>query len=176
MKMKNLNFHVVIIALLLSGGFTVTAQTISSHAKEIIPYVDFLKVQERSGKDYIFHLFKKYDVVILCENDHREYTQYDFYHDIVTDTQFAEMQGVIYTEVFSMAGTKMFERFDYSEDSTRVRQVIDSIQFGTGVLPIWTNRNMYDFLTRLYYFNRAVAPDKRIRWAGADRYINWFEI
>ncbi|MDR1182062.1 MAG: hypothetical protein LBL13_08820 [Bacteroidales bacterium] len=176
MKNKNFKFHVVITAILLSGGFTATSQTTSAYSKEIIPYVDFLKAQEMSGKDYIFHLFEKYDIVVLCEGDHREYTQYDFYYDIVTDARFAEMQGAIYTEVFSMAGTKIFERFNYSEDSAHVQQVIDSIQFGTGVFPMWTKRNIYDFLTRLYYFNRTAAPDKRIRWAGADRYINWFEI
>lgn len=43
------------------------------------PYVDFLKEQTTSAKDYILGLFDDYDIVILCERNHRDMTQYDLF-------------------------------------------------------------------------------------------------
>jgi len=42
------------------------------HEKPVKPYVDFLKTQHTSPKDYILGLFEKYDVVILQEPPHGE--------------------------------------------------------------------------------------------------------
>ena len=55
---------------------------------EISPYIKFLEQQNTSAKDYILDLFKKYDIVILCERDHRDATQYDLIYDIVSSPHF----------------------------------------------------------------------------------------
>ena len=43
----------------------------------ITKYVNFLETQNTSAKDYVLELFKKFDVVVLCERNHGEMTQYD---------------------------------------------------------------------------------------------------
>jgi hypothetical protein len=168
--------HITVVFFLFFFSFTASTQTAPPYSENIAPFVDFLKTQNVSGKDYIFQLFEKYDLIVLCESDHREYSQYEFVYDIVADPRFAAMKGTVYTEVFSMAGTEIFDRFTYAESPEEVKTSIDSIQTGTGVFPVWTKRNIYDFLTRLYYHNRETKPDRRIRWVGSDRYINWFKI
>jgi hypothetical protein len=51
-------------------------------------YVSFLNTQNTSAKDYVLQLFEKYNIVILCERDHRDMTQYNLIYDIVSDERF----------------------------------------------------------------------------------------
>lgn len=62
-------------------------------------YEDFLASQNLSAKEYILSLFKKYDIVILCERDHRELTQYDLILEVISDEQFRAEVGNVYTEI-----------------------------------------------------------------------------
>jgi len=62
-------------------------------------YETFLKNQQTSAKDYVLGLFDKYDIVVLCERDHREWTQYDLILDILADERFIRQVGQLYTEI-----------------------------------------------------------------------------
>lgn len=44
-------------------------------------------------------LFKTHDIVIICERDHRDITQYELYLDIISDPYFTSNVGVLFTEV-----------------------------------------------------------------------------
>ena len=71
-------------------------------------YEDFLADQHLSAKEYILSLFEKYDIVILCERDHREITQYDLILDVISDERFRAEVGNVYTEIgnFQRCNTK----------------------------------------------------------------------
>ena len=63
---------------------------------ELTKYVDFLEKQNVSAKDYVLGLFKKYDVVVLCERHHGEMTQYYLIYDIVSSPYFEKNVGNIF--------------------------------------------------------------------------------
>ncbi len=62
-------------------------------------YVHYMQTKGMDPKEYVFDAFKKHDVVILGERDHRDTTQYDFILDLLSDPRFAEKIGYVYTEV-----------------------------------------------------------------------------
>ena len=71
-----------------------------SQNSEIKPYIDFLeKVEEKSAKDYILQQFKKHDIVVLCERDHSEISQYELIKEIISDDYFKENVKNIFTEI-----------------------------------------------------------------------------
>lgn len=143
------------------------------HSREIEPYVDFLKEQDTDAKEYIFNLWETYDIVVICERMHPEYTQYDFFFDIVTDPRFIEMGGMLYTEIFSLAGTEMYLDLTFGDGTADPQAVIEGIQLDTGFWPSWDCRGMHDFLARLYDFNMDLPAEKRVRWIAPLKELDW---
>lgn len=157
--------------IFMSYAFESPAQ--QKYSREIDPYVDFLKTQDTDAKDYIFNLWKTFDVVVICERMHPEYTQYDFFFDIVTDTRFIEMRGMVYTEIFSLAGTEMYYDLTFGDGTEDPEAVIERIQLDTGFWPSWDCRGMHDFLTKLYNFNMGLPAEKRVRWMAPLKALDW---
>ena len=89
---------------------------------EILPYANFLEKQNTSAKDYILDLFKKYDIVILCERQHSETTQYDLIYNVVSSPYFQKNVGNIFTEVGSYSNrqnTLNFTKTKFANDSVK---------------------------------------------------------
>jgi hypothetical protein len=66
---------------------------------EISKYITFLDNQNTPSKKYVLDLFKKYDIVVLCERHHGELTQYELIYDIINSDYFQKNVGNIFTEV-----------------------------------------------------------------------------
>lgn len=79
--------------------------------KGIESYVEFLKTQNTSPKDYILSLFNTYDIVILQESYHGESTQWDLISEIVQDSVFIDKVGHIFTEYGSAMHQDKIENF-----------------------------------------------------------------
>lgn len=75
--------------LILLLTFVFPALFSAQHA-EIKPYVNFLKTQNTSAKDYLISLFDRYDIVIFAERAHTEQTQYELLLDVFRDPRFRE--------------------------------------------------------------------------------------
>lgn len=67
------------------------------HDNDIKNYFEFISHQS-SAIDYIFELYKKYDIVILCEPNHREIRNWDFITKLVSDKRFIDNVGHAFTE------------------------------------------------------------------------------
>ncbi len=50
----------------------------------------FLAAQNTSAKEYILSQFADHDLVIVCERDHKELTQYELLRDVISDPRFIE--------------------------------------------------------------------------------------
>ena len=131
---------------------------------ELTKYVDFLEKQNVSAKDYVLGLFKKYDIVILCERQHTETTQYDLIYDIVSSTYFEKNVGNIFTEVGSYSNrqnTLNFIRTKFSNDS--LKQIKQAEVYRNGFFPnVWYNTNFYDFTGKLNTLNSTLKNRKQI--------------
>ena len=66
------------------------------HDIKIDKYIDFLKHNNNQAKEYILDLIENNDLVILCERDHRENTQYKFLKELMSDPRFIKNVGNIF--------------------------------------------------------------------------------
>lgn len=125
-----------------------------SHRPEVRSYVDFLRDQHTGAKDYILQLFKTHDVVVLCERNHGEITQYDLIYEIVQSEYFRKEVGNVFTEiggVDSRAGVLAFLNTAYS---SREEKEIGQLEMYRTIDPgIWDKTNFYNLLGRLNSLN-----------------------
>jgi hypothetical protein len=130
---------------------------------ELIKYVDFLKIQNTSAKDYIINLWQKYDVVIICERNHGELTQYDLIYDIVNSEYFINNVGTIFTEVGTVSKQNdvlNFIKTKFTNKELKEQKLLElyrNIQW-----PCWEKSNFYFFLNKLNSLNYNLQNDLKI--------------
>jgi len=141
---------------------------------KISSYVTFLEKQNISAKEYIFDLFKQYDIVILCERDHAETTQYKLILDILGDKRFTENIDNAYFEVGNAAYNDTLNRFlqNSSLSSKQVSQSIMSIQ--RNIFPVLWEKSVYSYLLNgVYNINNQQPNEKKIHIYGLDESVMW---
>jgi hypothetical protein len=147
---------------------------------EIKPYVDYLEKNDiKSAKDYILGLFNDHDIVIVCERDHWEITQYDLFIEIVEDPYFINEVGNIFTEVGTVSlqdEVNDFVNRDYETDSLKnadARAINRNLSFD----PLWNRYNFYYFIQELNEINSKITIDKKINLFPVDvPFPGWKEI
>ncbi len=71
-----------------------------SQNAEIKPYVQSLKnIEKTTAKDYIIQQFKEHDIVILCERDLSDISQYELIKEILSDNYFKKHLKNVFTEI-----------------------------------------------------------------------------
>lgn len=146
--------------------------------QEIQPYVDFIENQTATARDYILSLFRKYDIVVLCERDHRELTQYDLYLSILKDPYFINTVGNVFTEVGVRTLNPRFNRFMHN-DSLADDQVEKELLFFQRIVtfwPLWEKYNYYYFIKNCYAINRSLPADQKINFFPSDVPFQWNKI
>ncbi|MEJ2104391.1 MAG: hypothetical protein P8X47_07430 [Ignavibacteriaceae bacterium] len=147
-----------------------TSCTNKRYNKEITPYVNFLEKDHEKAKDYVLDLFKKNDIVILCERDHRENTQYEFIKELVSDPRFIHNVGNIFTEVGMRSLNPEINRLIHSDgipDSVRKEKIIE-LQRRCSFYPLWEKYNFYYFVESLYEFNQGLKKSEKINLYPTD--------
>lgn len=130
---------------------------------ELVKYVSFLETQNTSAKDYIINLWEKYDIVILCERNHGEMTQYDLIYDIVSSDYFKKNVGNIFTEIGSVNRQQDvldFTKTHFSDSKVKEKQLLNlyrNIQWGG-----WGTANFYYFIDKLNTLNSTLPTDQKI--------------
>ena len=66
-------------------------------------HVAYIKEHGRAPGDYILDLFDSYDLVVLCERSHPEYTQWLLIDDVIRDRRFGQKVGHLFTEYGSVS-------------------------------------------------------------------------
>lgn len=170
MKTKIPNF--LLILILISVGCTKQEKNLN---KEIMPYIEFLKKENISAKDYIIGLFEKKDLVIVCERFHPELTQYDLLLEISKDQRFVENVGNIFIEV---CGRNQEEKINYLLQTEKLsRNSIDSlileINRNNSLHPLWHNYNFSYFLRGLQNINKNLENNRKINLYPTDVSVDW---
>lgn len=140
----------------------------------IKPYVSFLEKQ-KDANDYIFNLFEKNDIVILCERAHPEMTQYDFIFDLVSDKRFIENIGNVFSEVGSRTQQSNLDSLmntnNLSNEDLDLK-LCKILQNYSG-FPVWANTNYFNYFKKLYLLNQGLPKEKRIHHFFTDIECNW---
>ena len=134
---------------------------------KVKPYVAFLNEHAQNPKEYLLSLFDKYDIVILCENLHTEDTQWDFIYDVVTDTQFVNKVGHIFTEygcAKEQAKVDSFIRTSFPDSISLAKAVATLMCYHSG--------NFYFFMQKLHTFNQTLPDSLQIQVHFTD-ILSW---
>ena len=144
--------------------------------KETIKYAEFVRDHSKNPVDYIFDLFNKYDIVVLSERYHPEYTQYELYSTIINDKRFIEKVGNIFTEIGSISFQDTLDTYlqtsFFSEDELNKRTAVLQ-RNSDGVHPLWTCTNHFDLLKTVNKLNNALSDSNKINWYFSDIPVNW---
>lgn len=141
-------------------------------------YVSFLKSNYCEPKEYVKKLFESKDLVILCERDHREITQYDLLFEIVSERWFISNVGVIIMEIPGRSVQPQIDELLLSENLTsdelnaKLRYIYQNMDYST----IWPQTNLYYFLKNVYSLNQSLEENEKIRIIGANVKFSWNEI
>jgi hypothetical protein len=142
---------------------------------ELKPYVEFLRLQSTSAKDYILQLFKSHDLVILCERDHREITQYELFLSVIEDDRFIQSVGNIFTEIGVSTLSPEMTDFLHAEGlpADSVTRMVMHLQRYCSIFPIWDKYNFSYFIRGLYDLNQRLGEEKKVNLFPADMPFDW---
>lgn len=161
------------MVILLLCSLQALSQT--QYKSDVKPYVEFLNLQETSAKDYVLRLFDNHDIVILCERDHRDITQYDLFLAIISDPRFINSIGNIFTEVGISTQSQQVNEFLHAEGlpADSVDKAILWFHRNCLFFPIWEKYNYSYFLRGLYMLNQGLQSDKKVNLFNSDVPFDW---
>ena len=132
-------------------------------------YIGHIEKQNTKSKDYIIKQWEKNDIVILCERQHGEMTQYDLIFDIIQSNYFINNVGCVFTEIGSISLQNELNVFLTKEYSDSTTQYLDLIKIYRNMTwPIWEKSNFFFFLLKINQLNSTLSPDKKIKVFTSD--------
>lgn len=148
-----------------------------SQKSEIEPYVDYLKkVEKKSAKDYILEKFENYDIVILCERDHSEISQYELIKEVISDEYFKKNVKNIFSEIGVI--NLQPEITDFlkikSLDSLFVEEKLREFQRNASFWSVWDRYSYNYFLRTIYNINNH--SENQISLYPSDSEFDWKKV
>ena len=143
--------------------------------EKVAGYTQFLSMQNTSAKDYVLGLFEKYDIVVLCERNHLEMTQYDLIYDIVSDQRFIDNVGHIFMEVgiSNIADTLNSFLRNSDLDDEAVEENLLYVLRNADYWMLWEKTNYPVFIKKLHYLNKTLSNEKKINVHPSDIPFSW---
>lgn len=144
--------------------------------KEVMLYTDFIKQNQRNPVDYVFDLFKKYDIVVISERNHPEYTQYELFFKIVKDERFINDVGNIFTECGSVSYQDTLSSYlhtTFENDDELNKRTANLQRNSNSIWPLWENTNLYDLLKTINKLNSTLPENTKVNWYFTDLAVNW---
>jgi hypothetical protein len=144
--------------------------------KEVREYADFIQSHTQNPVDYVFQLFEKYDLVVLSERIHPEYTQYELISDIVSDSRFAEKIGNIYIELGSISFQDTVNTYlhtVYPDEDSLNRATAFLQRNSNAVWPLWSNTNLFDFFKHINKTNSNLPDSIKLNLYFTDLTVDW---
>lgn len=144
--------------------------------EEVLQYADFIKHNSKDPADYVLDLFQEYDIVVLSERYHPEYTQYDLIFKIINDKRFIENVGNIFTEIGAVNFQDTLDNYLHTSFKTE-----DDLNKSTAILqrnscaihPLWDCTNRFDFLKQVNRLNSRLPGNLKINWYFNDIAFDW---
>lgn len=141
-------------------------------------FVLFLNQQQTSAKDYVINQFKKYDIVILCERNHKEFTQYELVKEIIEDPYFIKNVGHIFTELGCVNMDARLNKFLQSKNTTSIdsdnrllavyRDIFDQ--------PYWEPHSYPWLINTVFNMNQRLQPALKLQMHPIDQSFDWAQI
>lgn len=133
-------------------------------------YVEFLSKQQ-SAKDYIFELFRKNDIVILCEPAHREIKSWEFISDLVSDQRFINNVGHVFSEYGDASEQARLDSFLNTSFTDGVE-----LEKATSNLMRFMSLGFFNYLKGVNILNSQLPEDLKIKHYFCDVGFHQFTI
>ena len=134
---------------------------------EQLKYARSFEANAKKPERIMDEMFEKFDIVVFSERHHPEYTQWDFLSQYILNERFAQKIGNISTEYGRLDQQQALEHFlltDYGNDSLTEAAAADLVRTCIAWWPIFTNRNLFDFMLRFHNYNITHDSTLQIRW------------
>ena len=144
--------------------------------KELKKYSDFIQSHTQNPVDYVFDLFEKYDLVVLSERIHPEYTQYELISDIISDSRFIERIGNLYTECGSISfqdTVNTYLKTVYANEDSLNKATAFLQRNSNAIWPLWSNTNLFDLLKHVNKLNNSLPDSLKVNWYFTDIPVDW---
>lgn len=144
----------------------------------ISKYTLFLEEINTTSEDYVISLFKDYDIVILCERDHAEITQYEFISRLISSDYFINNVGNIFIEIGSHNWKSRIDSVLLYSNSNEeeANNYILNIQRAVSSYPLWSKYSYYSFLKSVYNVNKNLDLSKKIKVYPLEPYFEWSNV
>ena len=141
-------------------------------------YFDYLQNNYAPPGEYLNNIFLEHDLVILCEREHPELTQYDFFFEIVSQDWFIREVGTVICEVATRSIQPQIDSVLYAKNLSEkeLNNRLLDINRNMSHHEYWPHKNFYNFLKNIYYLNQNLGNDKKIRLLAADIPVSWENI
>ena len=162
---------------MLFRSILILSNSAFSQNSEIKPYVDYLKkIEKTSAKDYILKKFENHDIVILCERDHRDLTQYELIKDILSDDYFKQNVKNLFTEIGVINLQPEITEFLKTKglDSLYVENKLAKFQFNSSFWTFWEKYKYHYLLKTIYDINNI--SDNPISYYPSDVEFDWSQV
>jgi len=163
---------------LLINQNNITAKYPISHpnTREIELYADYIRNHSQDPVDYIFDLFNKFDIVVISERMHPEYSQYEFIFKVINDKRFSDRIGNIFTECGSVSYQDSLENYFntcYQTEEELNRATARLARNNNAIWPLWDNTNLFDMFKTVHTLNWTLPDSSKIKWYFTDLPVNW---
>jgi len=157
---------VLVVGFMMMASYSQTPK----HDKNINNHVAFFEKTHTSAKDYILELFEKNDLVILCERDHRENTQYQLFNEIIGDSRFIDNVGNVFFETGMTNLNPALNDFVHSENLSErtLNKKLLEFQRNSSFYPLWGYFNFYDQNRSIYTINQSLKNTEKINIYPVD--------
>jgi len=162
---------------LLFLSILILSSSTFSQNSEIKPYVDYLKkIEKKSAKDYILQQFQDHDIVILCERNHGDLSQYELIKEILSDEYFKKNVKNLFTEIGLINLYPEINNFLKTRglDSIYVERKLNEFQRNASFWSTWDNYNYHYLLRTIYDLNNN--SDNQISYYPSDVEFDWSQV
>ena len=166
---NDINMKTLFIVLLLPVCFIAKGQN---------THVTYLNNNACTPTDYIRKLFEDKDVITICEREHPEMTQYEFFFELVSQPWFVKNVGNVIVETATRSIQDKLDAYLLSNKTNEItnEQRLIEICRNNSIWPLWEKHNFYSFLKQIRKLNETLTPEERIKVLGADVPMEWSKI
>jgi len=141
-------------------------------------YDDYLRDNNVNSLEYLENIYKKKDIIVFCEREHPECTQYKFFLEVVKSDWFIQNVGTIALEVVKCNINDELNSFLREEGLSNEEQDEKLLHIYRNLNDniLWTKSNLFFFLKEIYQINQKLRADKKIKVVGLDIRHKWDSI
>ena len=167
--MKTGKLFFLLLFILLGYGYSQAQQS-----NKLEPYVKALKEKGDEPTHFVLDKLKQYDLLIFDDALHTAVEPFEFYHELVKNSEFQKEVKYIFLEGVSVNQQPALDAYFNSEkdDISLLYPAFQNDFSGMG----WRYKIYFDLLQIIWKINKTLPPENRIKVIAVNAPTYWCEI